>query len=185
MGTPRAESIDAVNDESKHRARLTHPYYLGMHEVTVAQFRSFVEASGYVTDAERDGGGQGFDRQSGTEVQVPEYDWRNVGWDQPDDAPVVNVTWNDARAFCRWLSDTEHALHRLPTEAEWEYACRAGTTTAFHSGITDVSLRDVANIADQSFSAAFHQLDWGASWDDSFAQTAHGGTIRTRSFRAL
>ena len=62
------------------------------------------------------------------------YSWRNAGFEQTDEHPVVNVSWNDAVAFCKWLSGKEDKTYRLPTEAEWEYACRAGTTTRYSSG---------------------------------------------------
>ena len=59
---------------------------------------------------------------------------RRLGGDEADNHPVVNVSWNDAVAFCQWLSETEGKEYRLPTEAEWEYACRAGTTTRYSFG---------------------------------------------------
>src|SRR5262249_6798212 len=78
------------------------------------------------------------------------YSWRNTGWKQTDDYPVVNITWNDALAFCKWLSEKEKREYRLPTEAEWEFACRAGTQTRFYSGDDLTSLKGFANIADVS-----------------------------------
>ena len=57
-----------------------------------------------------------------------------MGYARAEDEPVLNVSWNDAVAFCAWLSKKEGATYRLPTEAEWEYACRAGTTTPFFWG---------------------------------------------------
>ena len=57
-----------------------------------------------------------------------------MGFEQTDEHPVVNVSWNDALAFCRWLSKKEGKICRLPTEAEWEYACRAGSTTRYCFG---------------------------------------------------
>ena len=108
----------------RHRVRITKPFFLGAHEVTVGQFRKFTEASGYKTEAERDGaGGWGYNPEIGTcEGRRPQFNWHNPGFPQTDDHPVLNVTWNDAVAFCQWLSRQEGKTYRLPTEAEWEYA---------------------------------------------------------------
>lgn len=135
-----------------HRVRITKPFYLSVHEVTVGQFRRFVEDQKYKTEAERDSnGGYGYN------VDVPRmhfnashFMWRNSGWDQSDNHPVVNVTWNDAIAFCEWLTRKEGLSYRLPTEAEWEYACRAGAQTRYSTGDESASLEGVANVADQS-----------------------------------
>jgi len=114
-----------------HPVRITKPYYLGATEVTVAQFRKFVEASGYETEQER--------RIEGVEG-LPE--WQAFTWRKPlrmfdpphEEKPVVELSWNDCMAFCEWLSKEEGKEYCLPTEAEWEYACRAGTTTTWHMG---------------------------------------------------
>ncbi|NQT15877.1 MAG: SUMF1/EgtB/PvdO family nonheme iron enzyme, partial [Planctomycetes bacterium] len=119
----------------QHRVRITRPLYLGRHEVTVGQFRAFVEASGYKTEAESDGqGGRAFDETNGTWRKRPEITWRNPGFEQTDDHPVVQVTWNDCVAFCQWLSDKEGTAYAPPTEAQWEYACRSGSTTRWCFG---------------------------------------------------
>jgi len=120
----------------QHRVRITRPFWLGAYEVTVGQFRRFVQESGYRTEAETDGtGAWGYNPTTGQcEGRRKQYNWRNPGFTQTDNHPVLNVTWNDAVAFCRWLSRKEGHRYRLPTEAEWEYACRAGTTTRYHYG---------------------------------------------------
>ena len=103
---------------------------MGVTEVTRGQFRLFVDAEGYRTEAEKDGkGGYGWNERKNTFVQNPRYTWRNAGFEQTDEHPVVNVSWNDAVAFITWMSRKERASYRLPTEAEWEYACRAGSET--------------------------------------------------------
>ena len=78
-----------------------------------------------------------------------------AGFEQTDEHPVVNVTWYDAMAFCEWLSRKEGKTYRLPTEAEWEYACRAGTKTRYYSGDDPETLAKVANIADATYTAKF------------------------------
>jgi formylglycine-generating enzyme required for sulfatase activity len=89
---------------------------------------------------------------------------------------VVNVSWNDAAAFCNWLSDKEGKRYRLPTEAEWEYACRAGTTARFPTGDEDSSLKDAANIGDVSLKKSWDAATWVVSWNDGFAFTSPVGT---------
>ncbi len=119
MGSPQAEPGRGFDEGPQHEVRISRPFYMGIHEVTVGNYRAFVEASGYRTDPERSGNNQ---------------TWKNPGWNADDDHPVVCVSWNDAVAFCKWLSAKEGKKYRLPTEAEWEYACRAGTKTATYFG---------------------------------------------------
>jgi hypothetical protein len=117
----------------QHRVRITRPFRLGVYEVTVGQIRQFIQATGHKTEAETDGadgrgkGGWGISDDGKFEGRKPEYNWQHTGYELTDDHPVVNVTWNDAVRFCEWLSQKEGKKYRLPTEAEWEYACRAGT----------------------------------------------------------
>ena len=137
MGSPVSEKDRGTGtSEQQHRVRITRPFYAGMFDVTLGNFLTFYHSSGYKTEAETDGkGGRGFDSAGKfDDHQKPEYTFWNWGKKQTNDHPVVNVSWNDAVAFCEWLSKKEGKTYRLPTEAEWEYACRAGTTTAFHYG---------------------------------------------------
>ena len=126
---------DFFKDEyPRHRVRITKPFYLGKYEVTVGQFRRFVEESGYKTEAETDGkGGWGYNAETGMcEGRKPAVQLaQSRASRRPTTIPCSNVTWNDAVAFCQWLSRKEGKTYRLPTEAEWEYACRAGTTTRY------------------------------------------------------
>jgi eukaryotic-like serine/threonine-protein kinase len=136
-----------VSEQPQHRVRISRPFYLDAHEVTRGQFGEFVRATNYRTEPERDGkGGSGIDLATNACELGPNYNWRNTGFPQSNRHPVVNVTWNDATAFCDWLSRKEGQSYHLPTEAQWEYACRAGTTTLFSTGDDPSALVAVANL---------------------------------------
>lgn len=115
----------------RHRVTLTQPFYLGIHEVTVAQFRQFVADTGYRSTLE--------------EQEKPVFTWRTYA-ENPwvDRRPIVGVSWHDARAFCVWLSEKEGLRYDLPSEAQWEYACRAGSQTLWSFGDDERDLRQYA-----------------------------------------
>ena len=179
MGSPVTDG-EVKLLELQHRVRITRPFYLGVHEVTRGQFRRFVDATGYQTDAERDGdGGEGWIEAGMGYVQSSRYTWRNAGFVQSNEHPVVNVSWNDAVAFADWLSRKEGVTYRLPTEAEWEYACRAGTTTRYCNGDDPEGLVAVANIADGTLTTKYP--NWATRYPASFGPTvaAQDGFIYT------
>src|SRR5436190_7635281 len=132
----------------RHKVEITRPFWLGRCEVTIGQFRTFTTDAGYKTQAETDGkGGWGYDPATGIcSGRFTQFNWREAGFPQTDDHPVLNVTWYDAVAFCDWLSRKEGKRYRLPTEAEWEYACRAGTTTRYFHGNDPAGLPKVARL---------------------------------------
>lgn len=176
--------IGELSDERPlHKVRVKE-FGLGMHEVTTGQFKKFVDDARYQTDAERTGGGWGYHPKSGEFVgRKPEYSWRNPGFVQGDDHPVVNVSWNDAKAFCEWLSGKDSSAHRLPTEAEWEYACRAGTTTRYHFGDNPEQSVMAANIYDASSAIPFPTWkQFALLANDQFPFTAPVGSFRANSF---
>lgn len=156
----------AGDDRPVHPVVLSKPFYLATSEVTVGQFRQFVEATGHRTSAEKnDRGAVGWDptppadnpRYLATFRDGGGFSWKKPGFEQQsDDHPVTGVSFTDAKAFCAWLSQKEGATYRLPTEAEWEYAARAGTETYFSFG--DVYRRTIhrfANIGNVELEKAF------------------------------
>jgi formylglycine-generating enzyme required for sulfatase activity len=143
-----------------HTVKLTTPYRLGATEVTVGQFRRFVNDTKYRTEAERDGTG-GDVLVQGKHAWKQGIYWDKPGFPQTDDGPVTQVSWNDAAEFCNWLSRQEGLPpeyvkeddgwrvvpgpgYRLPTEAEWEFAGRAGSRTSYFFGDDPGSVGDYA-----------------------------------------
>ncbi|SDX16342.1 formylglycine-generating enzyme family protein [Nitrosomonas communis] len=183
-----------LGDEAPvHRVRITQPFYLGQFEVTVGQFRKFLEASGYIPESVADGtGGYGYnanydptksDSGDAFEGRDPKYSWRNSGFVQGDNHPVLNVTWNDAIALTKWLSEKEGVKYRLPTEAEWEYACRAGTRTRYASGNDPESLIKIANIFDADAKGYWSRwAQFALSGHDNFAFTSPVGSFAPNSW---
>jgi formylglycine-generating enzyme required for sulfatase activity len=128
MGSPDTEP-QRYKDEVLQEVTLTSDFYMQTTQVTVGQWRQFAE-SGYKSEAETGGGDYTL---TGWQLQKGIY-WDNPGFSQTDRHPVTCVSWNDARKLVEWLSKKEGKVYRLPTEAQWEYACRAGTTTPFAFG---------------------------------------------------
>lgn len=169
----------------QRRMKIAKPFYLGIHEVTRGQFATFVRESGYTGFAQKDDeDSYGYNAATDELEMNPTFNWRNPKFEQTDDHPVVNVSWNDAVAFCRWLSRKEGKTYRLPTSAEWEYACRAGTVTLYSHGVYWEDLVRVGNIADLSLRKAnpggFDRQ--GIHADDGFVFTAPVGTFQPNSF---
>ncbi len=131
-------------------------FAMGQYEVTVADFRQFVNATGYRTDAEK---------QGECYTSVGSYsgkNWRNLGFSQIDSHPVVCISWHDAKAYTDWLSEQTGHTYRLPTEAEWEYAARAGTETKYWWG------NDIGS----------NRANCNSDCGDSFEYTAPVGSFR-------
>lgn len=184
MGSPESEKTAFSNEKPQHRVRIKNPFYLGKYEVTRGQFRKFVTATKYKTDAEKDGKGcWGFTGKNDGEIaQKPEFTWRSVGFEQTEDHPVVNVSWNDAVAFCEWLSKQEGNTYRLPTEVEWEWACRGGTFDRWNCGDKEKDLKASANIADASLKAKWAVANWAMDWDDNSPFTSAVGKYKANQF---
>jgi uncharacterized protein (TIGR02996 family) len=134
MGSPEEEK-DRDPDETQHPVTITAPFYLGAGPVSVREFRTFMEDTGYQTEGEL-GLAIGWNQEEGRWERSGDYSWRNPGWTQSPDEPVVCLSWADAVMFVAWLSAKDNRTYRLPTEAEWEWACRAGSNTPWFFGTT-------------------------------------------------
>jgi serine/threonine protein kinase len=124
-----------LRTETQKEASIEEPFWIGATEVTVAEFRAFVESTGYKTTAERDGkGGERPASEGKLPESKPDWIWRHADFVSDPQFPVVCVTLNDAKAFCDWLTEKDNRSYFVPTETQWEYACRAGATTHWHWG---------------------------------------------------
>jgi len=165
-------------EKPKHRVRITKLEGMSAHEITVGQFRRFVADAKYLTEAELDREDNfGFNSAKGDFDLDGKHTWRNPGFEQSDDHPVVYVSWHDATEFCWWLSKQYDGTYRLPTESEWEYCCRAGTDTLYYNGDDSKRLPLVANFADGRLRARLPKRPVSVpdNGDDGFAFTAPVG----------
>jgi sulfatase modifying factor 1 len=153
MGSLESDKDAYDNEKPLHLVRITKPFYLAKEELKRGQFRRFVDDDGYKTLPERDGeGGWGYNAATNEiEGRKPQYTWKNAGFEQTDSHPVVNVTWTDAMAYCEWLTKKAVRQVQLPTEAQWEYACRAGSKTKYSYGDDGQSMWQHGNSADKRF----------------------------------
>ncbi|MHB8897930.1 MAG: bifunctional serine/threonine-protein kinase/formylglycine-generating enzyme family protein [Thermoguttaceae bacterium] len=130
-GAGEFEKFAAQSTAPRHKVRLNQPFYLASHEVTVAQFRRFVEETGYLSTLEA--------------VESPPFTWKSLLVDDdPDQRPLIGVSWEDANAFCRWLGKQDQIDYELPTEAQWEFACRAGSAGRWSFGDDTIDLSKYA-----------------------------------------
>jgi formylglycine-generating enzyme required for sulfatase activity len=181
MGSPPTEP-DRLTNETPHHVQITRAFWLGETTITFGQFSKFVEATGYRTAAEQAGVSHGaWNVAAGRWDTRPDGSWKNPGFAQNEKHPVVCVTWHDANAFCEWLGARENRRCRLPTEAEWEYACRAGTTTAFPWGDNPDDGAGRAN-GDDATAKNIFTIFPAFNWSDGFIYTSPVGTFRPNSW---
>lgn len=191
--TPAEEEREKVPGSFRNQAQPLHDvtigkaFYLGKYAVTVGEFRLFVKAKGprpkgcWVYEKGTDG--------SFAWLENKDRDWEHPGFPQKDGDPVVCVDPKDADEFVAWLSQVTHQIYRLPSEAEWEYAARAKTTTARYWGDGRDKACLYANVADRMLAK---ERGWGVSEPlpddlyfpciDNFVFTAPVGSFLPNSF---
>ena len=130
MGSPAFEKGRDDNEGPVHRVTLAEPLAVGVYEITRGEFERFVQATGYAMGNIC----RIWNTDSGKWEKQADHHWRNPGFTQTDQHPVVCVSWRNAQAYVRWLSRETGKTYRLLSEAEWEYVVRAGTKTAWYWG---------------------------------------------------
>jgi formylglycine-generating enzyme required for sulfatase activity len=182
MGSPADEGGHEDSEEPQRRVRIDSGFAIGQGEVSVGQFREFVAATKYVSDAERIGSATVYEETSGRISDRHGMGWRNDyrGERAGDNLPVINVSWNDTQAYLGWLSARTGKAYRLPTEAEFEYALRAGSATRFAWGDGDPD-RVIGN-----FTGEGDRSPSKRSWTSAFPRYSDGywGPAPVRSFPA-
>ena len=177
MGSPKGEK-GRDDNEKLHRVKLTRGFYMQTREVTVGQWRAFVEETGFKTEAEKGDGAYVW--TGGIYEKKVGYYWDKPSFAQTDSHPVTCVSWNDSQAFIKWLSEKEKKSYALPTEAQWEYACRAGAKSARYWGDEPIAACSHGNVADGTVKKQF------ARWtthgcEDGYVYTAPVGSFKPNS----
>jgi len=175
---PRARGEFVADEKPAHKVRFARAFLMGKHEVTVGQFRKFVQATNYKTYAEeRDGANVvTLTPQGVTSTRIENANWRNPYFKQTDADPVACVCWHDAKKFTEWLNakDTRKPAgweYRLPTEAEWEYAARGPKSLVYPWGNEWDGTR-----------ANFAAKGTGLPWDDKTVDDGYPRTAPVGSF---
>jgi len=185
MGSPESEAGRDKDEGPQHTVTIARSFAVGRYEVTRGQFTRFVAVSGYQSQGGNcwywDGGeGKG-------KNDDPNRNWRQPGFPQNDEHPVVCVSWTDAKAYADWLTKKTGNSYRLLSEAEWEYAARAGTSTARpwgeepslacrYANVGDLARNRVVSPGANKHWALFHDCD------DGSAYTASVGSYQGNAF---
>ena len=177
MGSAESEVDHEADESPQHEVRFAKPFSISRFEVTRGQYAAFAAATG---------------RSAGASCSIWVWDgwktvdgksWKDPGFAQDDTHPVVCVDWFDAEAYAAWLATTTGLPYRLPTEAEWEYAARAGTTTPYITGSDPHQLCRTDNGHDATSKEAHLGMKWPpVDCRDGFAETAPVGSFPANAF---
>ena len=186
MGTPDGEADRKSNEGPRHSVDLRRGFALSRAETTVAQFRAFVNATGYAPTSRQTGRSTIYDESSGSMVEQAGVNWQDdhAGKRADGNLPVVHVSWTDARAYADWLARETGKGYRLPSEAEFEYVLRGGSNARYPWGdenptrlVGNLTGEDDRSASKRSWSNAFPDYDdgyWGAAPVRSFDANRYG-----------
>ena len=187
MGSPETDSEHRPTEQPQREVKIETGFAVGRDELSVAEFAAFVADTSYPTDAEKIGSSTIYDEESGRLIDRRGVTWRDdyLGNKAGDDFPVIHVSWNDATAYAKWLSARTGKPYRLPSEAEFEYALRSGTTTRYPWGESNPT-KPLENLTGdgersprlkRSWAKSFPQYNdgfWGPAPIGKFAADAFG-----------
>jgi formylglycine-generating enzyme required for sulfatase activity len=176
MGSAATELDRTDSEGPQHRVSIAQPFAAGRSAVTVDQFAAFV------ADTHRDVGSTCRTLEGGKMEERPGRSWHDPGFPQAGSHPVVCINFGDAKAYVEWLSTKTGKSYRLLTEAEWEYAARAGTTTRFFFGDDEKELCRYGNGIDLAAKRRVPGLGPSGSCSDGYAYTAPVGSFPANPF---
>ena len=184
MGSPEGEAYREAHEGPAHEVRFARGFALARREISVGEFRRFVGASGYRTLAERSGRSRVFDDKGGQMVERAGIDWRHdaLGDTATAEQPALHLAFADAEAYAEWLSRQTGQRYRLPSEAEFEYALRAGSESAYPWGDAPPR-RLVGNLAGEGDQRRGRR--WGnalPAYRDGYWGSAPGGRFPREGF---
>jgi formylglycine-generating enzyme required for sulfatase activity len=168
MGSADSEPGRKANEGPSHRVRISYPFAVSKYAITVGQFAAFIKDSGHRIEP-----GACYFYKDAHYQNANACSWRTPGFVQGDNEPVVGISWKDSQAYAAWLSQKTGAVYRLLSEAEFEYADRAGTTTAYWWGDDPLQACAHANGADRKTASDPQFTDWRVNGcDDGYVYTA-------------
>lgn len=176
MGSSDTDIFAEPDEQPAHRVQVTAPFAIGKYEITRAQYAAFVKETG------RSHAPGCNSTRSGRFLNNPKANWQNPGFQQQDSEPVVCVSWDDAQAFVAWLGRKTGKQYRLPSEAEWEYAARGGTSSSRYWG--DGSAANAckyASVADSAFKSMARGMP-SFPCNDGYAHTAPVGRFTPNAY---
>lgn len=180
MGAPLNLASAPPAELPRHAVKFERGFAIARNEITVGQFRQFIESSAYQTRANMRGWSMVFDEKGGSMTKRENIDWRHdhLGRIAKDELPVVHVNLQDAVEYAKWLSSKTGATYRLPSEAEFEYVLRSGSDTIYPWG-NSAPVKVVANLA-----GAGDKSTQNRSWGNAIAgyRDFHWGAAAVRSF---